>query len=212
MAALAITNSPLVQRRLLSCGLLLSLVWGTPAIAGSITTGTFQGHGGSISFSNGGRFIVTYNLTSDTGDSWTGIFEIPDKNVAAGTNDPTVSVSGISAVNGETSLSYPPNYYGSNSAGYVSWAGYYELYTGVFQMWSPDLRNVISGGATWNDLVSAGTFALSTELGEDSKFWLEENPPSPAVPEIDPAGMGSILALLGGGLGLVEKRRRRTQA
>jgi hypothetical protein len=29
------------------------------------------------------------------------------------------------------------------------------------------------------------------------------------VPEIDPAGMGSILALLGGGLGLLERRRKR---
>jgi hypothetical protein len=32
--------------------------------------------------------------------------------------------------------------------------------------------------------------------------------PSP-VPEIDPAGMGSILALLGGSLGLLERRRKR---
>ena len=32
--------------------------------------------------------------------------------------------------------------------------------------------------------------------------------PSP-VPEIDPAGMGSILTLLGGGLGLLERRRKR---
>jgi hypothetical protein len=32
--------------------------------------------------------------------------------------------------------------------------------------------------------------------------------PSP-VPEIDPAGVGSILALLGGGLGLLERRRKR---
>jgi len=29
-----------------------------------------------------------------------------------------------------------------------------------------------------------------------------------AVPEIDPAGLGSVLALLGGGLGLLERRRR----
>jgi len=29
------------------------------------------------------------------------------------------------------------------------------------------------------------------------------------VPEIDPAGMGSVLALLGGGLGLLERRRKR---
>jgi hypothetical protein len=28
-----------------------------------------------------------------------------------------------------------------------------------------------------------------------------------AVPEIDPAGLGSVLALLGGVLGLVERRR-----
>ena len=33
--------------------------------------------------------------------------------------------------------------------------------------------------------------------------------PSP-VPEIDPAGIGSTLALLGGCLGLLERRRKRT--
>lgn len=31
----------------------------------------------------------------------------------------------------------------------------------------------------------------------------------PPVPEIDPAGLGSILALLGGGLGLLERLRKR---
>ena len=30
-----------------------------------------------------------------------------------------------------------------------------------------------------------------------------------AVPEIDPTGMGSVLALIGGGLGLLERRRKR---
>jgi hypothetical protein len=30
-----------------------------------------------------------------------------------------------------------------------------------------------------------------------------------AVPEIDPAGMGSVLALVGGALGLLERRRRK---
>lgn len=33
--------------------------------------------------------------------------------------------------------------------------------------------------------------------------------PSAPVPEIDPAGMGSVLALVTGGLGLLERRRRR---
>ena len=32
--------------------------------------------------------------------------------------------------------------------------------------------------------------------------------PAP-VPEIDPAGLGSVLALIGGGLGLLERRRKR---
>jgi hypothetical protein len=32
--------------------------------------------------------------------------------------------------------------------------------------------------------------------------------PLQAVPEIDPAGMGSVLALVGGALGLLERRRR----
>ena len=30
-----------------------------------------------------------------------------------------------------------------------------------------------------------------------------------SVPEIDPAGIGSVLVLVGGGLGLLERRRKR---
>jgi len=66
-------------------------------------------------------------------------------------------------------------------------------------------------GGDWNDsgspfgvsFTSRGTVAPAVEFN-DVGFRLA----SP-VPEIDPAGMGSILALLGGALGLLERRRKR---
>lgn len=67
---------------------------------------------------------------------------------------------------------------------------------------------MLYGGGTWNDLVSTGTFNLSTEPGNDSMFQVQPvSPPSP-VPEIDPAGMGSVIAIVTGGLGLLERRRK----
>lgn len=47
-------------------------------------------------------------------------------------------------------------------------------------------------------------YALSEELTVASG-------PAP-VPEIDPAGMGSVLALVTGAIGLIEQRRRRPVA
>lgn len=53
------------------------------------------------------------------------------------------------------------------------------------------------GGFGWQP-AGAGNFSLSVDV-------------SPAgVPEIDPAGMGSALALVSGALGLLERRRRQT--
>lgn len=202
MTPFAITNSILLRRRRLSCGLLLSLVCGTHAIADPITTGTFQGHGGTITFSAGTLGSLNYTLTSDTGDSWTGVFEIPDMNAQAGTNNPTVSVTNITAVNGGTTLSFVPNYYGSNSEGYVTWAGYSETFTSSFEMWSPGLRSVLAGGGTWNDLVSTGTFTFSTEPDNDSVFRVQAVVPEPSTCAMALAGIAC------GGFSMWRRRKR----
>ena len=52
---------------------------------------------------------------------------------------------------------------------------------------------------------------MTNGTNEKSSFFSPlsvEISPLQAVPEIDPAGMGSVLALVGGALGLLERRRR----
>lgn len=55
---------------------------------------------------------------------------------------------------------------------------------------------------------SNGTSSRTAYFAASSVTIASESGPTP-VPEIDPAGMGSVLALLGGGLGLLERRRRK---
>lgn len=59
-----------------------------------------------------------------------------------------------------------------------------------------DTLSIVSPRPDWTDVEATLTMVF------------EVNPS--AVPEIDPAGMGSVLALVTGGLGLLERRRRRT--
>ena len=54
-------------------------------------------------------------------------------------------------------------------------------------------------------VATAGAFITGTGLGT---FFHGAAIVPEAVPEIDPAGMGSVLALVGGALGLLERRRR----
>jgi len=44
----------------------------------------------------------------------------------------------------------------------------------------------------------------------DGDAWVLGTTGSAAVPEIDPAGIGSVLALVTGALGLLERRRLKT--
>ena len=55
--------------------------------------------------------------------------------------------------------------------------------------------------------LSAYMFVAYPVFTTDARYgWLIASPSS-AVPEIDPAGLGSVLALVGGALGLVERKR-----
>ena len=69
--------------------------------------------------------------------------------------------------------------------------------------WTPAQENRGSVGS-WNDVPDIG---INGSLnGPLPLLGIVEVAPS-AVPEIDPAGMGSVLALVTGGLGLLERRR-----
>jgi len=59
------------------------------------------------------------------------------------------------------------------------------------------------GGGTLGTLTTNGTIFIDPALGSTASFSVTP------VPEIDPACVGSVLALVGGALGVLERRRRR---
>lgn len=74
--------------------------------------------------------------------------------------------------------------------------------------------DLITGGATLSVSYDFSTTTYATSAGDlvvdgfagSASFTSVAS----GVPEIDPAGMGSVLALVGGSLGVLERRRRRT--
>jgi hypothetical protein len=79
----------------------------------------------------------------------------------------------------------------------------FELFT--------DLQSPFSGigiqAATPTDLsTNVGLFVVSNSIDQSSTFTVSGGSPS-AVPEIDPNSLGSVLALVLGSLGLLERRR-----
>jgi sulfatase modifying factor 1 len=75
-----------------------------------------------------------------------------------------------------------------------------------------------SRGVRGSDYLNSAAYLLATERqgymaptfeSSNLGFRVAAAPQPSAVPEIDPAGMGSVLALVGGGLGLLERRRKR---
>jgi len=64
--------------------------------------------------------------------------------------------------------------------------------------------NGVTGGASGNKFVGYADDLTNTQIGYVAAF--------SAVPEIDPAGMGSVLALVTGALGLIERRRLKAKA
>ena len=72
--------------------------------------------------------------------------------------------------------------------------------------------NPLSGSATWASatLASLGiTPGTYTIIGVDNTVTINAGAP---VPEIDPAGFGSVAALITGALGLIERRRLKPKA
>ena len=83
----------------------------------------------------------------------------------------------------------PNNYFGNEDYGAINWH-WSQTSTGAVGTWNDTPDNGINGALT-GPLPMLGIIELT----------------SSAVPEIDPAGMGSVLALVTGALSLLERRR-----
>lgn len=101
-----------------------------------------------------------------------------------------------------------------------------ELIDGTAANTTPWTGTAIVGGGQMPRGEYLGGTLVALGLSSNVAFWMgvysqpkaftyamfgvsEELTVTAAVPEIDPSGMGSVLALLGGGLGLIERRRKR---
>jgi hypothetical protein len=173
---------------------------------------------------------ITYNVTNDLGhqNGWSLAGTITVS--AAGTY--TDNVSAITAWNITATKDSTSHVY-ANNAGVSPLA---ELFgtlnatssklllntNGIFTLYSKSTPQY--SGLTWANALDIGSpfnnyYAgiLGVSLWDTGAFspvdgdaWVLGTTGSAAVPEIDPAGIGSVLALVTGALGLLERRRLKT--
>ena len=109
--------------------------------------------------------IINYEVNTLTRASWSGGFDVTNPTSSVLTELPTNITFESESFDFE-----PFNFssYSDSNVKYVTW----RTYTGSsqypdsgysFDVWSDELYNAIIGDASWNDLVSTGTFNLNTE-------------------------------------------------
>ena len=69
--------------------------------------------------------------------------------------------------------------------------------------------NFSGSGGVWTSSAAGQTITFSESTGQ---LLFTNSSPTPGIPEIDPASLGSVVALVAGALGLVERRSRRRRA
>ena len=69
--------------------------------------------------------------------------------------------------------------------------------------------NFSGSGGVWTSSAAGQTITFSESTGQ---LLFANSSPTPGIPEIDPASLGSVVALVAGALGLVERRSRRPRA
>jgi hypothetical protein len=106
---------------------------------------------------------------------------------------------------GDTFIGVNGTFYRTNTSNIDGSLADYQIsgiaeYASFADLLSNNAAAVYGGGngLSWDLLMAVPRAALSVGSGA----------PAP-VPEIDPAGIGSVLVLVGGGLGLLERRRKR---
>lgn len=189
------------------CGLIVAMVAPVAADAGLVMTLT-QNSGSSVLLTYSGSintsgmtFLGSFPTTSSMNPS-TGLIQKGSATSLWLTNSPS-----------------PGSIFGSGTAANATLASGDAIYTNFN---APSLLALPTGYTSLSPIAGTMTFAGTyTSLGITSTStafsWLgggagrtvSLNVVSPAVPEIDPAGMGAVLALVTGALGLFERRRSR---
>ena len=112
---------------------------------------------------------VNYTINSTTGDDWTGVITVSDLNAQVKLSTPT----SITAVGGHSftpaaNFGMYPGELGANQE-YITWRndttlsyGQYPNSGKSFDVWSSDLYDDVNGGFTWNQLISAAAYNLTS--------------------------------------------------
>ncbi len=159
----------------------------------SWTTGWLANYGGA--YGNNGSILFTFdkNTSLEAMVIWNLSSAESQTAYGRGVRQATISYSTGLDTSGVGSIIF------SGSLTQATWSG---AYTGT------GYQNNINGLTAQN--VKAVKIAYTENYGSGDSIGLSEVRfvgTLSAVPEIDPAGLGSVLALLGGVLGLVERRR-----
>ena len=109
--------------------------------------------------------LINYQVNTSTRASWSGTFDVSDASLPVLTQIPT----DITFEPGSFNFN-PTNFsqYADSNVKYVTWRTYlgtsqYPDSGYSFDVWSDDLYDVIMTNATWDDLVSTGTFNLNLD-------------------------------------------------
>lgn len=189
------------------CGLIVAMVAPVAADAGLVMTLT-QNSGSSV--------LLTYSGSINT----SGMTPLGSFPTTSSMNPSTGLIQKGSAGSlWLTTSTSPGSIFGSGTAVNATLASGDAIYTNFN---APSLLALPTGYTSLSPIAGTMTFAGTyTSLGITSTStgfsWLgggagrtvSLNVVSPAVPEIDPVGLGAVLALVTGALGLLERRRSR---
>jgi formylglycine-generating enzyme required for sulfatase activity len=142
----------------------------------------------------------------------------PGNVVGPGTNHANYRIGDVYSVTQSSIFSSSQNYLTDVGAfsGSASFYGTFDQSGNVFQWTDLDATPVTLagwGGGSWTNQSAFGVSRLNvgsqdpTDYRGNTGFRLASPVNSAPVPEIDPTGMGSVLALVTGALGLIERRR-----
>lgn len=141
---------------------------------------------------------INYTVSTFTRASWSGTFDVSDSSLPVLTEVPvdiTFEPGSFNFNLNSTELFLATinfSQYADSNVKYVTWRTYlgtsqYPDSGYSFDVWSDDLYDAIIGNATWDDLVSTGTFNLNSD-----KNTLIYNYDSPGLP-FDFYGKGGII-------------------
>ena len=165
----------------------------------NVVSGTMSVMGPILPF----KFLaITPLLTITTGSSTLQATIVPDSSIGQQVGVFSAVLDAIASGYGSTGFGYLEQN-GSTIINSISLAGF-GLYTNLQSPFSGSGGQNVS-----NDFnTSVGLFVMTDSTDQGATFTVSGGSPS-AVPEIDPNSLGSVMALVLGSLGLLERRRRK---